>query len=287
MKWTVCDGVTLRAFLARQLPLPEYRIKALMEKGLVRVDETPARKDQPLQPGMAVEARLPRSFLPKVPVLFEGQDYLVVEKPRGIEVCDSETGALTMEDTLHLMGYENAVPCHRLDTHTGGVMLFARGKQAESAARILFSSHELRKKYLAVCIGTPKNPSADVKAYLIRQGGKSIILQHSRPGALPIETRYRILSRKEGLSFAEIELVTGRTHQIRAHFASWGCPLLGDDLYGQREFNRIWKVRYPCLWAESLTFPNHSEGPLAELSGLTFSSSPQFPEKLRTLFFEQ
>jgi len=284
MKWTVRDGAALRAFLARQLPLPDYRLKALMEKGLVRVNGVPTRKDQPLEPGMTVEARLPKAFLPRVPVLFDGRDYLVVEKPRGIEVCDSETDALTLEDTLRQLGYENTLPCHRLDVHTGGVMLFAKGEAAEASARELFENHALRKRYLAVCLGAPKAREGDVHAFLLRQGGKSRIVGNARNGALPIETKYRVLAFRQGLSLVEVELVTGRTHQIRAHFASWGCPLLGDDLYGQREANRARKVRFPCLWAVELAFPDTLRGPLAELAGQVFASEAQFPERVKEVF---
>jgi len=182
------------------------------------------------------------------------------------------------------MGYEDAVPCHRLDVHTGGVMLFARGEAAAEASQELFSSHSLRKRYLAVCVGSPERQEDSVSAYLLRQNGKSRILTQVRPGALPIETRYRILAQRSGLSLAEIELITGRTHQIRAHFAFMGCPLLGDDLYGMREANRSWKIRFPCLWAVELSFPGKLQGPAAELSGLSFSSEPQFPEKISELF---
>lgn len=284
MKWIIQNATGLRAFLLRQLPLPEWRLRALLEKGCVSADGRTVRKDMPLTPGTRVEVRLPKAFLPKVPVLFEGRSFLVVEKPRGIEVCDSETGALTLDEVLRLMGYEDALPCHRLDTHTGGVMLFARGEAAEAASRELFESHELKKQYLAVCTGTPGRPSGDVRAFLVRRDGKSRITDRPQPGALPIETAYRILAQKEGLGLAEVGLVTGRTHQIRAHFASWGCPLLGDDLYGDRDANRAWKVRYPCLWAVSLTFPDGLSGPLAELSGRTFTSRPQFPARITELF---
>jgi len=284
MKWKVQGKIRLKAFLSRQLPLPEYRIRALLDKKLVRVEEQAVKNDMELTSGMTVEVRLPRNFLPRVPILYEGPDYLVVEKPRGIEVCDSETGALTLTDVLHALGYPEALPCHRLDVHTGGVMLFARGQAAEETARELFVSHSLSKRYLCVCVGAPRRNSGDVSAYLYRKGGRSYITDRPMPGAQDIRTIYRILRRAGDVSLAEVDLVTGRTHQIRAHFASWGTPLLGDDLYGIRDVNREFKLRYPCLWAVELHFPEGLTGPLTPLSGQSFGSEPQFPQVVKEMF---
>jgi len=283
MKWLTQEETSLKRYLSRRLPMPDYRIKALLERGLVRVDGTPAKKDAPLDPDQEVEVRLPRSFLPKIPILFSSEEFLVVEKPRGIETCDSETQALTLADTLHLTGYEDALPCHRLDVHTGGVMLFARGQAAEMAARELFVHRDLTKRYRCVCVGTPRSPQGDLRAFLLRRDGKSYVQDTPAPATLEIHTGYRVLALQSGLCLAEVDLFTGRTHQIRAHMAYLGAPIVGDDLYGRREANRAWGVRYPCLWATELSFPELS-GELSSLSQRRFTSEPQFPEKVTSLF---
>ena len=91
------------------------------------------------------------------------------------------------------------------------------------------------------------------------------VVDHETPRALPIETHYRVLAKKDGLTRLEVNLITGRTHQIRAHLSHVGLPILGDDKYGNRTLNKRFKVFQPLLWCTSIRVEGH-----------VFTSKPRF-----------
>ena len=148
-------------------------------------------------------------------------------------------------------------------------------KTAE-ALRILnerIKERELEKRYLCVVHGKPKPPEGLIENYLRRdEKRKQVTLHKTRvPGAKTAKTRYRTLASSGKLSLVECELLTGRTHQIRAHMASIGCPLLGDGKYGTNELNRPYRENGQLLYAYSLTFHfEEDSGTLAYLNGRTF-----------------
>ena len=148
-------------------------------------------------------------------------------------------------------------------------------KTAE-ALRILnerIKERELEKRYLCVVHGKPKPAEGLIENFLRRdEKRKQVTLHKTRvPGAKTAKTRYRTLASNGKLSLVECELLTGRTHQIRAHMASIGCPLLGDGKYGTNELNRPYRENGQLLYAYSLTFHFEEDaGALAYLNGRTF-----------------
>ena len=234
------------------------------------------------------------SARPNLTVVYQDPQLLIVDKPAGLPVMD-EAGQLP--DTLinrallYLYGRGEYLPgkdpeprlCHRLDTGTSGLVMIARTARCEQAVQNALKKHAITKRYCCVTFGRPKQPEATLHGYLLKDSAKGVvkILSQPRSGAVEITTRYRQIAHSGRLALLEVELVTGRTHQIRAHLASIGCPILGDSKYGNNQANRELKVKYQLLSAQMLQFPVCKEGPLSAVSQKTFTApKPWFYEQI-------
>ncbi|MDD4850338.1 MAG: RluA family pseudouridine synthase [Gemmiger sp.] len=215
-------------------------------------------------------------------ILYEDEALLVANKPAGIPVDgDGIDNADTLENRilrkLHEDGRLNpeALPrlCHRLDTGTSGLVLAAKTAEAEAFLTELIKEHELKKKYLCVTFGRPVPPAATLQGFLLKDAAHGIVkvINEPKPGAKEIITAYDTVAVSGRLALLRVELVTGRTHQIRAHLASIGCPILGDSKYGNNAANRELRLKYQALCAWELTFPRNIPDPaFAYLSGKVF-----------------
>lgn len=207
-----------------------------------------------------------------VRVVYEDADVLVADKPRGMAVARADGGDDTLEDRLRAL-YGDVRPVHRLDVATAGLVLFARNAAAEAALSEAIRMRAIRKFYRCTVRGVPAPREATARAWLVKDAARAhvALFDAPRPGAKEVLTRYRVLSENGESAECEIELLTGRTHQIRAHMAHLGHPLLGDDHYGDRAWNRSMRAAELALTAVRLElhFPEGSS--LARLEGKTFS----------------
>ena len=278
------EGMKTGLFLRRVLPgVPESVLRKLFAARDVKLDGVRISKDTVLRTGQEL-----RAFLPDLPdlvsalrVVYEDADVLLVNKPAGVSVESDEPGSLSLSELCRIHALEQdpaafpPVPCHRLDNKTSGLCLFAKNETALQILLESFRDRTVEKYYECLVRGIPKPPSAVCSAYLLKDAakGKVRIMDHSVPGARPVITGYETLE-SGPVSRLRIHLVTGRTHQIRAHLAALGHPVLGDDLYGDREFNRQRKARALKLCAVSLTLYTGSR--LPALEGRTFEITPPF-----------
>ena len=184
-------------------------------------------------------------------ILFEDKDFLILIKRQGMPT----QGPGSAETLCARRCGAPVFACHRLDAQTGGLLLLAKSERAREEAVAAFAAHQVRKVYRCLVRGAPQPPESTLRAWLEKdaQAARVRILDAPRKGALPIETRYRTLAREGELSRLEVEIPTGRTHQIRAQLAHIGHPILGDDKYGDRALNRRHGVRAQQLWAVRLT----------------------------------
>ncbi len=237
---------------------------------------------------------MPETGFDKVPleIVYEDQDVLLINKPVGmlsqkaekedVSLCEYlidyllEKGELTQED---LRTFRPGV-CNRLDRNTSG--LVAAGKTLHGLQELsrCFKDRTIHKYYLAAVKGRIEKP-AHIKGFLWKreQENKSQILKTQRKGNQPIETKYVPLSRTGDATLLQVELLTGRSHQIRSHLASIGHPVLGDWKYGEKKINERIKAQYgvtsQLLHAWKLEFPQKEQG-LARLAGKTFTA--ELPE---------
>ncbi len=223
---------------------------------------------------------------PQVRIVYEDENILLADKAPGMVVHADENGD---NNTLiaHIQAYlfqsgawnpEDAASfapalCNRIDRNTGGIVICAKTAEALRILNERIKERELEKRYLCVVHSKPKPAEGLIENFLRRdEKRKQVTLHKTRvPGAKTAKTRYRTLASSGKLSLVECELLTGRTHQIRAHMASIGCPLLGDGKYGTNELNRPYRENGQLLYAYSLTFHFEEDaGALAYLNGRTF-----------------
>lgn len=275
------EGLRADAFLRLMLPdLPESSLRKIFAAKDMRMDGRRIGRQEAVSAGAEIVVFLPdASASESLTVVYEDEDVLLVSKRPGLCVeADGSGVSLVSLCRRHTGAAEEAAfpaPCHRLDNQTGGLCLFAKNERALAVLLDVFRNRTLEKRYICLVRGIPKPPSAVCKAWLSKDArqGKVRITDHPEPGARPILTGYETLEAGP-VSRLSVDLITGRTHQIRAHLASLGHPILGDDLYGDRSFNHARKVRSLRLCAVSLRLD--TGGRLPALDGRLFTIDPPF-----------
>lgn len=234
-------------------------------------------------------------------IVYEDEDILLINKPQGMLSQPDERGEASL--TEYLVGYllhEKAITeedlqtfcpaiCNRLDRNTSG--LVAAGKSLLGLQKLsqMFHDRTMDKYYLCITKGLIKEEQY-LEGYLYKDKtcNKVTVWQEPKEGALPIKTRYQPLGRGRNSTLLEVELITGRPHQIRAHLSSLGHPIYGDPKYGDRavnqELRRKYKLDCQLLHAYCLKFPRLT-GRLARLSGKVFTAS--LPEQFQKILKEE
>lgn len=195
-------------------------------------------------------------------IVYEDQDLIVVNKAPGVLV---HPGHGHFDDTLgnflmyhyKMSGDESGFhPVHRLDKGTSGLMVAAKHAHAQERLKNQLHTGDFRRVYLAVCDGVPPEPAGVIDAPIGPAEG-SLTAREVRPGGKPARTYYQVAEAWDSRALVELELATGRTHQIRVHMAHLGCPLTGDFLYGT-ENNDL--IRRPALHSARLALTHPVTG---------------------------
>ncbi|MHC6204076.1 RluA family pseudouridine synthase [Breznakiellaceae bacterium SP9] len=172
-------------------------------------------------------------------MLFENAAYIVIDKAQGLAVQGGAGVKISLDDLLTESFDPKPLLVHRLDKDTSGLMLLAKTPKTAAAISSLFESHQICKQYQALCLGRPPADEGCIRLDL------AIRSEHKKS-----ETRYRCLKTgtlaaiSKDLCLLELELGTGRMHQIRRHLAALNCPVSGDDKYGDFQLNRLLKKEY-------------------------------------------
>lgn len=293
-------GQRLDRFIAKTVPLlPASLAQKYIRLKRIKVNGQRAQRDTRLVAGDLVEMYVNDEFFdtpkeenayltvatPKLNIVYEDENILLVDKKPGMAVHPHDGAEYGRTLIDHIQAYlyakgewkprqEHAFApalCNRIDRNTGGIVIAAKNAEALRIMNQKVKDRELDKRYLAVIHGVMKPENGELKGYLFKDAKKNrvYVTKTSQPGSKTCITKYQTLKKNRDLSLVECELITGRTHQIRAQFAANGHPLLGDGKYGKAEtkYNR----KFQALYSYRLTFSFTTDaGILEPLRGKSF-----------------
>ncbi len=280
-------GLRLDRYLAARLPeLSRTRIQELIAEGHVQAGGAAAKRAHRVAAGEAIEVEiLPRPPLAAVPeaipieILYEDEDLVVVNKPAGMVVhagAGAASGTLVNALLHHLGKLSEAGGAlrpgivHRLDRATSGVLLVARTDAAHRHLAEEFRARRVKKTYLALVHGRLERDAGTIGLPIARDLRRRTRMTARRREGREARTDWRVLARLDGFTLVEVDLHTGRTHQIRVHFSALRHPVVGDSLYGAPREARAGREMLPplgrnFLHAARIAFQHPRRGEVVEV----------------------
>ena len=295
-------GQRLDKFITKTLDLPVSLLYKSIRLKKIKVNRKRAENNTILCEGDTVQCFLADEFFdkkvsknsfesitPHLDIIYEDENIMLLNKRPGVSVHEDEDGSTNTLIT-HVQAYlyskgeyepeneQSFAPalCNRIDRNTGGIVIAAKNAEALRVMNEKIKNREIDKFYLAAVHGTPNPAAATIKGYLIKDDKNNIVKVYDKNpprGAKEIITKYKVIAKGSGTSLVEVELLTGRTHQIRAHMAHIGHALVGDGKYGINKDDRSRGYKYQALYSYKLrfSFKKDEETALDYLSGKEFS----------------
>ena len=293
-------GQRLDRFLSKAVPLlPESLMQKYIRLKRIKLGGKRVERNTRLNMGDVLQLYINDEFFetpkaenayltvsaPKLNIVYEDENILLVDKKPGLAVHPHDGAEYGKTLIDHIQAYlyakrewrpreENSFTpalCNRIDRNTGGIVIAAKNAEALRILNQKIKDREIDKRYLCIVHGTPKPPEGRLEGYLFKDAKENrvYITKKPQPGAKTAVTFYRTLQSKNGLSLVECELLTGRTHQIRAQMAAAGWPLLGDGKYGK--LDKRYDRKYQALYSYKLRFTFTTEAGILEyLNGKSF-----------------
>ena len=298
-------GQRLDKFLTKALDLPIGLLYKSIRTKKIKVNRKRAENNTMLTEGDTIQCFLAEEFFskldntsevslsfdkiqPKLDIVYEDDNIMLLNKRPGVSVHEDEDSKV---NTLiaHVQAYlyqkgeykpedeQSFAPalCNRIDRNTGGIVIAAKNAEALRVMNEKIRDREIDKLYLAAVHGIPEKKEATLTGYLLKDEklNKVKVYEKNAPrGAKNIITKYKVIATRDQNSLVEVELLTGRTHQIRAHMAYIGHPLIGDGKYGINKDDKSRGYKYQALYSYKLRFSFKGEKTALDyLNGKEFS----------------
>ncbi|MCL2634046.1 MAG: RluA family pseudouridine synthase [Oscillospiraceae bacterium] len=278
------SGQRLDRFLTKAFPLTIGVIMKAVRCKNIKVNGKRTEAAYKLQEGDILKIYIPvtpnanrphENISTDLNIIYEDDNILLVDKPVGLLCHDGEDSLI--DRIKAYLGYNDSYTfepalCNRIDRNTGGIVIAAKTAEALRILNEKIRNREIKKLYLCILTGIPKEKQATLTAYLEKDSENNTVTISNRktPHNKTIVTKYRVISSKNNLALAEIDLITGRTHQIRAHMAYIGHPLLGDGKYGRNKINKPHGMDKQALYSYKIVFEFKEKSPLDYLNGKSF-----------------
>ena len=271
-------GQRLDRWLAKTLPLlPAPLAQKYIRLKRVKVNGKGSKRDVRLAVGDVLQLYINDEFFEK-PTLVDKRPGMVVhpDESERVNTLLTHIQAYLYQKKEWSPYWENSFApalCNRIDRNTGGIVIAAKTAEGLRIMNQKIKDRELEKYYLCVVHGTMSPREGKLESFLLKDEGKKQVSVHKKPvpGGKTAVTLYRTLAVGKGLSLVECELITGRTHQIRAQFAAAGHPLLGDGKYGRQQQDKPYGRHGQALYSYKLAFRFTTDaGPLNGLNGRTW-----------------
>lgn len=294
-------GQRLDKFITKTLELPTGLLYKSIRTKKIKVNRKRAEIGTVLCEGDTVQCFLAEEFFerevddgslsritPKLSIVYEDENILLLDKRPGVSVHEDESGSTNTLIT-HVLAYlyqkgeydpkneQSFTPalCNRIDRNTGGIVIAAKTAEALRVMNEKIKNREIDKFYLAAIHGIPKKSEDTLYGYLLKDEKSNLVKVYDKNpprGAKSIITKYKVIAKRGDSALIEVELLTGRTHQIRAHMAHIGHPLIGDGKYGVNKDDRSRGYKYQALYSYKLRFSFKGEETALEyLNGKEFS----------------
>lgn len=305
-------GQRLDKFITKTLDLPMSLLYKSIRLKKIKVNRKRAEANTVLSEGDTVQCFLAESFFeerlddcaeyesikPHLDIIYEDENIILLNKRPGVSVHEDEH---TKTNTLitHIIAYlyqkgeynpkqeQSFTPalCNRIDRNTGGIVIAAKCAEALRIMNEKIKTREIDKFYLAAIHGIPEKEKDTLKGFLLKdERTKTVKVYTKNPpkNAKSIVTKYRVIAKRGDSSLIEVELLTGRTHQIRAHMASIGHPLIGDGKYGKNKSDKEAGYKYQALYSYKLRFSFKGEP-----TSLDYLNGKEFKINKRDIYFTE
>ena len=295
-------GQRLDKFITKTLDIPMSLLYKSIRTKKIKLNRKRAEASTLLTEGDVIQCFLPSEFFerktgkhsfesitPRLNILFEDENLLLLNKPQGVSVHEDENGSTNTLIT-HVQAYlfgkgeydpdeeQSFAPalCNRIDRNTAGIVIAAKNAEALRIMNEMIKERRIDKFYLAAVHGIPSEKQKTLHGYLLKDEKQNIVRVYDKNaprGAKEIVTKYTVISKREDTALLEVELLTGRTHQIRGDLSFVGHPLVGDGKYGVNKNDRAKGYKYQALCSYKLrfSFTKDEGGVLGYLSGREFS----------------
>ena len=303
-------GQRLDKFITKTLDLPMSLLYKSIRLKKIKVNRKRAENNTILREGDTIQCFLAEEFFEKkvsessfenisvkLDIIYEDENIMLLNKRPGVSVHEDENGSTNTLIT-HIQAYlyqkgeykpdeeQSFAPalCNRIDRNTGGIVIAAKNAEALRIMNEKIKLREIDKFYLAAVHGIPKPESATIKGWLLKDDKQNMVKVYEKNpprNAKEIITKYKVVAKRNDSALIEVELLTGRTHQIRAHMAHIGHPLIGDGKYGINKSDRAKGYKYQALYSYKLRFSFDTENSTV----LDYLNGQEFKIPKKDLYF--